>query len=503
MARVALAFALVSKAVAEISISGSGFSVASESVVFLSTGSCDNNCTQDGETYTCRGRVTYLLQQGTPQSDAIQQVDKECSGQCSCSASDFGPPSPPPPPGPGDNCHAIDPTVSDKWCNDNCHASPPNCPAALCVCGGPAPGPGPSPSPTPPPAPWPPAPGPDGPCSAAQNASGCAACSNSAQCNTCKDGYVLDKVICSPKACGIVGCETCSSDSNNLRGSQCTKCAPNYYGADCTPWYSMKGPEVIRFYNYRAADNQSYPFGNCDGASAMGVIGYLHHEVVGLLEIGPDGKMYPTRKFGIDRIKRQLITMKNPPAVYDAHQSQFGPWNPFDKAQCSSTDPNDGPGCKNRWATYGYNVGCLKTPFNPVAKGEQYYDFPAACPVQNYTMQTSECKAEYPGGQCLVPDGRRECTWKEEDAGEIMLSNLEGIPETQWKTWEAFRAARVCEFDKAPGQCQQDGLIGKGLPFWDNIFSWIAQQKRAQTLMDQFKTKYPDSDYIGDPTCDW
>jgi len=265
----------------------------------------------------------------------------------------------------------------------------------------------------------------------------------------------------------------------------------------------MKGPTTIQFYNYRAADNQSYPFGNCDGASAMGVIAYLHHEVVGILEPGPDGKWYPTRKFGIDRIKRELITMKNPPAVYNNHKSQFGPWNPFDAAQCSSTDSQDGPGCHKRWATYGYNVGCLNHPFNPTAPGEQYYDFPAACPVENYTRQDAQCKTEYPGGQCLLPDGRVECTWKAEDAGEIMLSDLEGIPETQWKTWENFRASRVCEFDKAPGQCAQDGLIGTGLPFWNDMLSAVAQQKRAQTLMQQFKTKYPDSLVIQDPTCDW
>lgn len=266
----------------------------------------------------------------------------------------------------------------------------------------------------------------------------------------------------------------------------------------------MKGPEIIQFYNYRASDNESYAFGNCDGASAMGVIAYLHHEVVGVLEHGPDGKMYPTRKFGIDRIKRQLITMMNPPAVYNEHQGQFGPWNPFDKAQCSTTDPDKAAdlGCKHRWDTYGYNVGCLKTPFNPSAKTEQYYDFPAECPVEDYTKKTPECKTEYPGGQCLVPDGRRECTWKAEDAGEIMLSDLEGIPETQWKTWDAFRAARVCEFDKDPGNCHLQGLVGTGLPFWNEMFSWIAQQKRAQTLMDQFKAKYPDSAYLNDPYCD-
>jgi len=32
-------------------------------------------------------------------------------------------------------CHAISGTVTDGWCNLNCHAKPPNCPSSICSCG--------------------------------------------------------------------------------------------------------------------------------------------------------------------------------------------------------------------------------------------------------------------------------------------------------------------------------------------------------------------------------
>jgi len=53
-------------------------------------------------------------------------------------------------------CHAIVTTVTDAWCQLNCHASPPFCPPTDCVCSPPTPAP---PTP-PPPAPSPPTPAP-------------------------------------------------------------------------------------------------------------------------------------------------------------------------------------------------------------------------------------------------------------------------------------------------------------------------------------------------------
>lgn len=77
-------------------------------------------------------------------------------------------PTPAPPNTTEKECHSVRPDVDDKWCNENCNWSPPNCPAEVCECGsaptpvptptpGPAPTPGPTPTPTlaPTPAPTP------------------------------------------------------------------------------------------------------------------------------------------------------------------------------------------------------------------------------------------------------------------------------------------------------------------------------------------------------------
>jgi len=43
-------------------------------------------------------------------------------------------PLPTPVPTPSGDCHALSPTVSDSWCNDNCHNASPFCPTDLCRC---------------------------------------------------------------------------------------------------------------------------------------------------------------------------------------------------------------------------------------------------------------------------------------------------------------------------------------------------------------------------------
>jgi hypothetical protein len=330
-------------------------------------------------------------------------------------------------------------------------------------------------------------------CTGAQQYSGCTVCSDSATCSACKDGMVLDKNICAPNSCGILGCASCGQDN------KCTTCAPNYYGAGCTPWYKMQGPKLIQFYSYRAKNNESYPFTNVDGSAASAVIGYLHHEVVGNL----DSSNHPVHKFGIDRIQRTLITMHNPPAVYEARNGQFGQWDSFDKGRCDPSDPNDKPGCPLRFQTYGYAVGCLKNPFCVTCDPTSYYDFPGPCPIADYTQQNDTCKAQYPGGQCIRPDGRRECTWNETDAGFILLDDLEGVNDTEWKTWSNFSAHKACEFDKFPGACATRGLIGSGLPFWDHMDYPPNQRNRTTKLIQMFQEKYPERPILPEPSCDW
>lgn len=77
---------------------------------------CDQGCTQNAQTFPCRGRIQYLEQQGTKLDDAIKQVNEECQGQCSCSASDFGPTPSPSPPAPPTPPSPPSPGPADGWC---------------------------------------------------------------------------------------------------------------------------------------------------------------------------------------------------------------------------------------------------------------------------------------------------------------------------------------------------------------------------------------------------
>lgn len=349
-------------------------------------------------------------------------------------------------------------------------------------------------------------------CSPVLDAQGCSSCRRSADnsteiCTACKDPkdkMVLDRDRCTNVCQGQVGCLSCQS------ASACDTCAPDYYefpagSKKCVAFDQVPGPKLLKFYNYRATDSETYPFGNADGASAQAVLGYLAHEVIGIIN---GTTQRPERKFGIDRIKRELIYVHNPPAVFLSNGgSQLGPWNPFDKAMCSSTKPPPGSdvGCVSRWDSFGFNVGCLPTPFCPACGPNAYYDFPGSCPLADYTSKNASCMAKWPGGMCPRPNGRRDCTWNYTDAGEIMLDDLEGINDTQWKNFAGFAAAKQCEFDKNPGGCKQAGLQGKGLSFWSlpngvpSIDEPHAAQGRMQKLLQMFKEKFPQFEELPEP----
>lgn len=47
--------------------------------------SCDHACLVKGEWHTCRDRINWLVTQFLPQRQAIDTVNSECQGQCSCS----------------------------------------------------------------------------------------------------------------------------------------------------------------------------------------------------------------------------------------------------------------------------------------------------------------------------------------------------------------------------------------------------------------------------------
>jgi len=91
------------------------------------------------------------------QANCYAEIDPQCPpSMCDCSppTPPSPPPSPTPAPTPGPSpapCRAITSTVTDDWCEANCHAEhDPSCPAGFCDCSPPTPPTPPAP-PTPPP----------------------------------------------------------------------------------------------------------------------------------------------------------------------------------------------------------------------------------------------------------------------------------------------------------------------------------------------------------------
>merc|ERR1712060_330008 len=55
---------------------------------------CDSPCMFDGETHSCRDRVQWLVRErGSTVAAALDTVSQECGGQCICGAADFEAPS--------------------------------------------------------------------------------------------------------------------------------------------------------------------------------------------------------------------------------------------------------------------------------------------------------------------------------------------------------------------------------------------------------------------------
>jgi len=247
---------------------------------------------------------------------------------------------------------------------------------------------------------------------------------------------------------------------------------------------SSSHPELLSFYVYRAQDDNDYHITNDNAANLPGVLKYVHYEVVGAQERGPDRQC--RRHYGITRILRFKLTMKNPQKVleyFGAIAPQLGPFSAFDKGACAScTDPNS----PISFDKLGYYVGCQKQTDELYHYGETaaWFSLPGPCPLSEISLKTQQCMRKEPGGECprgKVPDGVA-CTWTLEPAGEVRLDELSQIDD-----YFAF-----CNQDKTeyvePGGVQRDtGHVC----FWDDRNSNIVNAERVATVREFFKRKYP------------
>jgi len=252
------------------------------------------------------------------------------------------------------------------------------------------------------------------------------------------------------------------------------------------------GTKEFSFYLYRAQDNQHFGKDeNINAANLAGVLWYLHHEVV----------MECPRKFGITRIRRLLVTMRNTCDLYKDRKSQFGPYSAFDSGRCGVK------GCEKNYEKYGNVIGCQHIPYNsglfaayceqPNCGYAQWYSFPGTCLKEPWGLKTESCKAEHPGGFCSGSKvtGERDCTYKIEDAGEVYLDELYKTV-TEYYPWK--------EFCKSELEYNNQTDYGIGVKFWNGIYNPAKCRHRYKKIIKKFKKKYPKMPAtLPEPRCDF
>eukprot|EP00927_Polykrikos_kofoidii_P062562 TRINITY_DN57374_c0_g1_i1.p1 TRINITY_DN57374_c0_g1~~TRINITY_DN57374_c0_g1_i1.p1 ORF type:complete len:548 (-),score=65.46 TRINITY_DN57374_c0_g1_i1:257-1900(-) len=301
--------------------------------------------------------------------------------------------------------------------------------------------------------------------------------------------------------------------------SQLSKACSSY---STTPWtYRPYNEELLlpstaplfSFYIYRAqgadSPNAKYPLANVNVASIGGVMWYLHNEVVALHNWnGHEGR----RKFDITRIRRFKITTK---ATRPLHKKglNFGLKCSFDSGECTGPhrDGKNGVGTgwhsKPEWDMFGFNVGCDYLGEYPHVErtfktGKLYpdaiwYSLPGPCPMMNFRFADTRCRLDFPGGLCDNPDGRGNCTYSAEDAGEIDIDELVGIT-PKWKDRADF--VRSGGFEGSPNGGD------RRLDFWGHITDATRNARRTSMALDAFHRKYPSMprhDQMLPPKCDF
>mmetsp|Transcript_53707 Transcript_53707/g.174666 ORF Transcript_53707/g.174666 Transcript_53707/m.174666 type:complete len:233 (-) Transcript_53707:565-1263(-) len=193
-----------------------------------------------------------------------------------------------------------------------------------------------------------------------------------------------------------------------------------------------------------AQGSASYPPKDVNAANLAGVMWYLQHEVM----------ITDPPKFGITRILRYKVQMRAPAGLLKKGMN-FGVRYAYDSQKCT------GPGkCDDMYEKYGYFVGCNKF--------ESMYPYPSTA-----THFAGGIWYSFPSqGACdASPTGAADCTysysWPPED---ISLAELQGS--TKYSFW---------------GDDDDDS----------------ANAARVQAAAGLFKQKYPRSEDLDTPPCDF
>lgn len=229
-----------------------------------------------------------------------------------------------------------------------------------------------------------------------------------------------------------------------------------------------KSAHSMSFYMYKSTGPTRPDLNSTTLSSLGGTLWYLHNEVV----------QYCPRRYGIDRIRRYLVTIKPSDRLFEQTGQTFDSYAHFSKGKCMDEDC-----AENRWQKYGYNVGCrYPDKHNSFAYYRKaiWYSLPGSCPSKHYSSKTALCRSVEPGGRCKLPNGSNSCTWWAEEAGEIFLDELVGIPD-----YKTFCSAGNYEYDLAT-----DSGVGP-VSFWDSRLDAASCAYRDRKMHKLFQEKYP------------
>jgi len=242
------------------------------------------------------------------------------------------------------------------------------------------------------------------------------------------------------------------------------------------------GPPELTFYVYRAKNNENYEDTNVNMANLAGVMWYLHNEVVG----------HCPRKFGIVRVLRYKITMRNTPELKRSTGKNFARLCHFDSGACT------GPASSISDFKFGFVVGCDKPSFHQAAYPKAtWFSFPGSCPEVPFQRKTEWCKQDQKGGnhQCNAGEPwSKTCTWRLEPAGEVTLDEL-----THNKNFD--NTCRNTGFFEYRDGCD----CGQGTNFWHGKRDFHAGLRRMSWLKTLFQRNYPSmpTDLGSEPECEW
>lgn len=263
--------------------------------------------------------------------------------------------------------------------------------------------------------------------------------------------------------------------------------------------YPSEAP-LLTFYVYRAMGLEGYPPENVNAASAEGVMWYLHNEIV----------RWVPRRFGITRIVRFKIQYKPTQPMLQAGLN-FGVRQAYDSGMCT------GPGrCQKDYDDWGFFVGCNKVWQFPTWQFKDarlysselgdpvWYSFPGWCSDHPFNQHTEPCQMKNPGGACsVIPTGRGNCTYNHEYAGYVTVDDVTGIGdytkfiEKGGREYIPGLGGNACP----PGSPKCDR--GEGTSFWDEKENPAKNKARVQAMLDAFKEKYPETEFLPSVPCDF